>query len=610
MKFLDKIGGLRVLLIYTLAGFLAMACANRGSGPQGGPKDVAPPIPVSSKPENGALNYNKNKVEISFDEIVLLEKAFEKVVVSPPQTKSAIIKAYGRKVNVELLDSLKPNTTYIIDFADAIVDNNEKNPLKDYYFTFSTGEDIDSLMLGGTLLDAQTLNPMDGLVVGIHSNLEDSAFTTQPFDRVTKTDQEGRFWIKGIAEGKYKIYALADMNSNFRYDKGETLAFLDSVITPKVEMIEEIDTIWQDSVTIDTIIAHTHPKYTAGVTLRGFNENYKRPYFIKAERPEKYRLNLYFNTEADSLPVVTPLNFALDSTTLVQWNPTQDTLTYWFADTLLWQQDTLEYELTYRKTDSLENLVWQTDTLNTIYRVKKEDKKQKKENGKKAKKTEFLPIKSTASSAFDLYNPVKITFNVPTTYDSTKNVIVEQKIDTLWRPINAKFEKIDSLGMTYQISYEWQPEKTYRITIDSAAFFGIDTLHTDKLESTLKIKSLESYATLYLIVKNLQGNEMVELLDKSEKVVRTKPANAGETVFEYLNPGDYYLRLFVDENQNGVWDTGNYAEKRQPEMMYYFPYKLTLRAFWEVEDEWDYRAFPLIEQKPKAITEPTSKKKK
>ena len=155
-----------------------MGCANRGGGPQGGPKDIAPPIPIKSTPTNGATNHTNPTIDIYFDEIVLLEKSYEKIVVSPPQLKSPVVKAYGRKVSVELLDSLKANTTYIVDFSDAIVDNNEKNKLVDYYFTFSTGNDIDSLMIGGTLIDARNLNPKGGVLVGIHSNLNDSAFQT------------------------------------------------------------------------------------------------------------------------------------------------------------------------------------------------------------------------------------------------------------------------------------------------------------------------------------------------------------------------------------------------------------------------------------------------
>lgn len=601
------------MALCALAGALAMSCANRGGGPQGGPKDETPPIPVGSKPENGARNFGKQEIEIAFDEIVLLENAYEKVVVSPPQAKAAVAKAYGKKVAVELADSLRPNCTYVIDFADAIVDNNEKNPLKDYYFTFSTGPTLDSLMIGGTVVDARTLNPVEGILVGIYANHADTAFTALPFDRVAKTDKEGHFWLKGVAEGSYRIYALNDQNGNFRYDQPtEAVAFLDSIIVPKMDFTEELDTVWSDSLTIDTVVAHSHPKYTNGIVLRSFTADFQRQHFIKAARPEQHKLTLYFTAPVDSLPIVKPLNFALDSTCLLQRNATRDTITYWFADTLVWRLDTLSYELTYQKTDSLDRLAWQTDTLNTIFRHKKADDKKnarRKKDDDKPKKTEFLKVNSNASSAFDLYNPVRLAFDVPTVFDSAKQVLVEQQADTLWLPVDAPLRRADTLGMAYEIRYAWQPEKTYRITVDSAAFAGLTGLHTNKIENTLKIKSLESYATFYLMLENLQGNEVVELLDKSENVLRTLPAKP-ETVFEYLNPGDYFLRLFVDDNANGRWDTGSYADRRQPEEVYYFPYKLTMRAFWDIEETWNCHSLPITRQKPKELIEAAAKKKK
>ncbi len=614
MKFISKIGGKRALALYVLAGALAMSCANRGSGPQGGPKDEMPPVPLSSKPENGARNVNKQRIEIVFDEIVVLDDAYNKVVVSPPQKKAAITKAYGKKVAIELSDSLLPDCTYIVDFADAIVDNNEKNPLKDYYFTFSTGGALDSLMVGGMVVDAKTLNPISGIVVGVHSNLDDSAFTALPFDHIAKTGSDGHFWLKGLPSGTYRIYALTDMNNNYRYDQPtETLAWSDSLVVPNLEFTETLDTIWRDSVTIDTIVAHSHPKYTNNIVLRSFAMDYKRQSFVKAMRPEQHQLVLYFTAPVDTLPEIEPLNFTLEGNYLLQTNPTRDTLTYWLRDTLLWQMDTLQYTLRYQHTDSLEQLAWQTDTLNTVYRHKKaaekKSNKRKRDDENKQKKIEFLKVATNTSTAFDLYKPVRLTFDVPTTISDSVQVLVEQQVDTLWQPIDAPLQRADSLGMAYEIRYAWQPEKSYRVTIDSAAFVSLTGLHTNKLQQTLKVKSLESYATFYLIFPNLEGNEIVELLDKNEKVVRTLPAKA-ETVFEYLDPGEYYLRLFVDANGNGVWDAGSYAEHRQPEEVFYYEYKLAMRAFWDVEEHWDYRALPITKQKPKELIEAAQKKKK
>ncbi|HRS67560.1 MAG TPA: Ig-like domain-containing protein [Paludibacteraceae bacterium] len=594
-----------------------MGCANRGGGPQGGPKDIAPPIPIKSTPTNGATNHTNPTIDIYFDEIVLLEKSYEKIVVSPPQLKSPVVKAYGRKVSVELLDSLKANTTYIVDFSDAIVDNNEKNKLVDYYFTFSTGNDIDSLMIGGTLIDARNLNPKGGVLVGIHSNLNDSAFQTLPFERVSKTNDKGEFWIKGVKKGAYKVFALGDLNSNYMADQPiEPLAFLDSIVVPDVTFAEHLDTIWKDSTTIDTIVKRQHPNFTASnLLLRYFEPDFTRQYLVKAERVEPYKLSFYFNAPLDTLPVLQPLNFKLDHNYLLQQSAHRDTLTYWFTDTLISQIDTLSYALTYLKTDSTNQLSAQTDTLNTVARRKVDvsDKStgrssRSKDNDAK-KKIEFLPIKTNSSTNFDVYNSFILTFDKPTKYDVSKPIVVELKVDSLWQKMDIKLHPDDSLGLQYSLQYNWQPEKMYRLKVDSAAFVALDGLHTNTYESTFKIRSLESYATLFIMMDKLSGGEILELLDKNEKVIRTVKATK-ETAFEYLNPDDYYLRLFVDENGNNKWDTGDYTSKKQAEDVYYFPFKFTLRAFWEVEENWDYKALPILKQKPEELIKSSMNKKK
>ena len=168
--------------------FVVIACANRGAGPQGGPKDITPPHPIKSTPKLNAFNYKKNRIEIIFDEIVQVEKAFDNVIVSPPQKQMPVVKALGKRLVVDLKDTIQENTTYTVFFGDAIVDNNEHNPLPNYIFSFSTGNTIDSLQMSGTLINASDLNPLSGIVVGIHSDLSDSAFIKKPFDRITKTD--------------------------------------------------------------------------------------------------------------------------------------------------------------------------------------------------------------------------------------------------------------------------------------------------------------------------------------------------------------------------------------------------------------------------------------
>ena len=269
------------------------SCASMGN-PDGGPYDEEPPKFVRSTPKPFAINSKEKKVTIEFDEFIKLEKAAEKVVVSPPQLEQPEIKASGRKVVVGLVDSLRPNTTYTIDFADAIVDNNEGNPLGNYAFTFSTGTTIDTMEVSGTVLSASDLEPVKNIQVGLHSDLSDSAFMKKPFDRVSRTDSRGHFSIRGIAPGKYRIYALMDGNQNYLFDsKTEMIAFSDSIIIPAMEDAMRQDTIWKDSLTIDTIKSVGYTRFLPDdIILRAFKEENDRQYLTRSERAKEKVIDL------------------------------------------------------------------------------------------------------------------------------------------------------------------------------------------------------------------------------------------------------------------------------------------------------------------------------
>ena len=244
---------------------LLVACASMGT-PDGGPYDEDPPVLVKAVPALYATNIKEGKVELLFDENIKLVNAFDKVVVSPPQRELPEIKSVGKRVSVELFDTLIPNTTYSVDFGDAIVDNNEGNPYENFAYVFSTGDVVDTLAVSGTVLNAEDLEPIKGMMVGLHSCLDDSAFTTKAFERVSRTDSRGRFTIKGIAPGKYRVYALSDVNQNYLFDqKSEKLAFMDTSVSPFASVAYRSDTIWRDTLTVDTIMSvpslspsHTH----------------------------------------------------------------------------------------------------------------------------------------------------------------------------------------------------------------------------------------------------------------------------------------------------------------------------------------------------------------
>ena len=464
------------LFVVTLAVMLLVyACANKAQGPTGGPKDKTPPRVLRSFPVNGALDYNKKQVEIDFDEMVSIEKASENVIISPPQVKEPDVKSLGKKVTVNFGDKLLDNTTYSINFGNAIVDLNEKNPLKNYLFSFSTGNQIDTLKISGTVINSEDLNPMSGVIVGIYMETSDSVFFKKPFLRIGRTDDKGHFSIDNIKKGKYKIFALGDANRDYYYQQGEGLAMCDSLLTPTSRLEQMNDTIWKDSIHVDSVRTYMGTHFLPdNIALRYFKENKKRQYFVKSERKEPFVFSLFFNTSLSKLPDIKPLNFKWDDTKyILQKSLKADTLTYWIKDSTVWNTDTLRMQMTYLKTDSLFQLRSVTDTVNVFMRKGKISQKAKALKKSTKPKIEPLKFSNNISSSFDVFSPVVFDFEVPiANYDLSK-ITLSQKKDTTYKEIPFKWRSLDSIHMKFALDYKWVPEMSYRVEVDSAAFTSI-----------------------------------------------------------------------------------------------------------------------------------------
>ena len=611
---------IKQIVVWVSALLLVAACASIGS-PDGGPYDETPPIFLGSTPAPFALGVKEKRVTLEFDEFIKIEKAAEKVVVSPPQITPPIIKTSGKGIVVELDDSLKSNTTYCIDFSDAIVDNNEGNPLGNFAFLFSTGDRIDTLAVSGTVLNASNLEPIKGILVGLHSDLADSAFTKKPFDRVSRTDADGRFTIRGIAPGNYRAYALQDANQNFIFDqKNEMIAFLDSLVTPYTEIRMHQDTTWIDSLTIDTIRTVPRVHYLPeDLVLLAFMESPIQRYLVKTDRPDLNRFSIYFSLGADSLPLITPLNFDDEDAYIVQSSTDYDSITYWMKDTLAYYKDTISFALTYEYTDTLGQLVPRTDTLNLVPKktrskiLQEEEKKRKeaeKEREKRMKRGDtipepkaqpkFLSIKINSSSSMDLTANVLIDFAEPLIQVNDTAIHLYKKVDTLWitEPHLFRQRKNELLG--YELLGEWKPDTEYKLVLDSAAFSGLYGLHTKRQENTFKFKRLDQYSTLFLTVPDAGPNYVVQLLD-DDKVVRHKRVVKNQADFYFLKPGTYHIRVLNDRNGNGEWDTGLYEDKAHAEEIYYFPGSIKMRENWDYTQEWNPTALPIERQKPDDI---------
>jgi hypothetical protein len=343
------------------------------------------------------------------------------------------------------------------------------------------------------------------------------------------------------------------------------------------------------------------------IALKLFKENKKRQYFVKSERKIQQNFQLFFNTKNEELPVIKPLNFEWEGKYSLQKSAAMDTLTYWITDSLVFQQDTLEMEMTYYKTDSVFNLVPQTDTISVFIRKARANPRAKKQESKAAKVV-YYGFSTNANGTFEVYNPIYVRFDAPLANADISKIKLSEKVDTTLKELPVKWRQNDSTKMVYAIDYKFEPEKSYEIEIDSAAFQSIYNLTSDKLSASFKVKSLDEYSSIKMLLTTHDSLVVFQVLDTKDVVLSTKPAQPKGTVFEYLKPGDYYLRAFIDSNQNGIWDTGDIHARRHPEAVYYYNKKLSLRANWEFEETWDLKAIPLLNQKPAELKKDGSKK--
>lgn len=587
-----------------------IACANRAAGPTGGLKDTIPPVVLRAVPLEGTLNYKKKEIQVFFNENITLDKVSENVIISPPQKTQPIVKANGRVLSVVLQDELLDSTTYSILFGNAIVDLNEKNPLPNFTFSFATGPEIDTLKVSGRLLNAENLEPLSGIVVGLHKNLHDTAIIGNQFTRIAKTNEDGVFTIQNVKSGSYKVYALADINRDFKYQPGEGIAFYDSIVIPKMHIVEKIDTLWTDSLSIDTILySLNHAFLPDDVTLKLFKESKKRQYLVKSERTNSKYFNLIFNSKQDSLPEILPLNFDVDSRFLVQANQNLDSLVYWIPDSAIYNLDTLSMAVRYLKTDSLFNL---TPTIDTLHLSVRKQRATSRTRGSAASIPEVpavspLSFKTNLMVNFDIYRDILLEFDEPLDSIMQDKIKLLHKVDTVLNQVDYKWIIKDSISRSFAIRYGWKPQESYELQVDSAAFLSIYGKHNLAMKTPFKIKSLDEYAALKIILQNHDSLVYIQILDPKELVVQTKQAKPKGTLFEHLRPGDYFVRLFIDANNNGVWDTGDVINRTQPEEVLYYPKKLTLRANWELEESWNHLDPDMKNRKPAELMKPKKK---
>ena len=587
------------------------ACANRGY-PEGGPKDETPPQVVEEVPLSYTTNFKAKRVNIYFDEFVQLNDINNKFIFSPPVKKDPKVSLKGKYVQVAIPDSLRENTTYSLDFADAIVDNNESNPLGFYRYVFSTGERIDTLELGGTVVNAESYEPVLGVLVALYEKQGDSIPLKELPDYIARTDSSGNFRLTNLREGHYRVMAIEDANRDKMYTpESEMFAWMDTTVFPVVEPATRVDTfhviekiVEADTILRDSIVRTDYLAYgPSNLYLRLFLEKLTQLYLVEDDRKEREQLNFIFSIPGENGLEVTLWDTLATEPLPQNWyfkehSAGNDTLTLWIKDSTVYKKDTLNVILSYMRSDSTGQWERYSDTARYTFRAKEKKEGKSKKKDEDAPKVEFLEIKSNISGDLDLGARLYLEFSRPINKSTLDSIRVLEKVDTVYQLIPFQVVE-DSLRVRRVfVDAAWKAGGEYQLQIDSATIYDIYGRFNDKLEKKFKVRTEEYYGKIMVNVRGVDCPTIVQLYKaengKSENgkrtynVVQSKVVEQdGEVVFPLLPEGKYCVRAILDRNGNGVWDTGLYLKHRQPEEIVYLRGEIAVKQNFDVEQDFD-----------------------
>ncbi len=585
MKLTNKIPFL-VLGIFIYLVFYT-SCANMGM-PDGGPSDSLPPILVETDPPYRTLNFDGKQVRFTFDEYVVTDKVMDALVISPPLQKRPTIRMKSKTLSVIFNEDLKDSTTYSLDFKNSVEDNNERNPYKNFRFSFSTGDVFDTLRLAGVVKNAFNLEPEEKSLVMLQQNLHDSAvFRVRP-PYIAKTDEKGIFMIDNIAPGSYHVFAIIDANTNLLYDEGaEEIAFIDSVFVPSATFVESPDTLVKGA---DSLLLAGHIQFAPEpVYLRYFLEDIFEQFIVSTKRESQYKCSFIFSESVADTFSVNPIGIESKDWYLLEPSKGVDTISLWIKDTTIAKIDSLTFELAYNQLDSTGEVYVHKDTIDFFYKKPKEKESKKRKRGKEKEEEkitipQFSFSDNLKSSGFDLNRDIVIKSPEPLEYFHEDMVHLYLDEDTTATPLRFKMNKDTSAYRQHRIVYDWEENTAYRLEIDSAAsqnIYGITSksalrkFTTQKMDYYGKIIVELSNVTMQIVAQLVENNEEENVLQ--QKIVKT----GGKVEFPYLKPGKYVVKLIYDKNGNGKWDFGSYQDHVQPEAVAYMQKVIKVKSNFE-----------------------------
>lgn len=560
-----KIRFIPKFLLPAVLAFYAMACATIVA-PTGGPKDITPPKLVSSEPKALATNFNGKKLVLTFDEYVQLKTPEKFLLISPPLKKMPDISIKrGRDVVVKLDDTLLSNTTYNFYFGQAIVDLDESNPIPNFNFAFSTGKQIDSLSLSGTVTDAYTRMPAKGVLVELYKDFSDSIPMKHIPIYVSRTSDNGHFHFNNLASGKYCAIALMDANSDYMFNlPNEMVGFSSDSVQPYYNAIDLNDSV---------ALKKTDLKDEHLVSLTIFPQPDSTQRILKSAMVAKNKLSVAFRYPVNK-PEFRALNIP-DSLpwAMTEWSRNNDTLTAW----LLNKPDTLKLKIT--------DVGHISDTISVSTTLKVSGRSRTSE------KNPRLAYTSTAGSRMLGYNsPLILTFDNPVKefdFEKIKCTRIVLKDTSLFQP---EFRFTDTIHRHLLVKFNWQPNEKYDVYIPKNTFTDIYRDSCDSTHIAFQVKSPDEYGQFSVVINRVDKSYpvIIQLLTEKGLVfdqrILTKDNKAD---FGLLPPGKYGIKAIMDVNGNGRWDTGIFIKKIQPEKVLVHPKLFEVRANWDDEETWD-----------------------
>lgn len=565
--------------------FFMHSCANTTQAPTGGKKDTIPPALYWTQPVPGAVNVdtNKTKIVFGFDEYVTIKNQ-QNIFLSPPQKKSPKAKVKGKNVVVTFEEPLAKGITYTLNFTDAIADNNEGNMFPGFTYVFSTGDNIDSMLVTGTVQDCNTLTPVKGATVMLYKDHSDSAiFKSRPF-AACKTDDWGYFCIPYIPDTLYRLYALKDDNNDniYQSEDGELVGFIDSLIRPVMRVSDTLAEMQKYDMK-DTLECRAR---RSEYEIRLFKEeSTKQKLMNKGRSADRHAYVTFMSKNAwlDSLWIKGYKQEQLIS----QFNLRQDSLEIWINDRRR-TPDTLQLYINYRKTNDSTGVFEPSLEHYPLFIEGALPKKTGRAARQNLKHEDTICVyKLTAEPETVEQNGFSIEFAYPIIYenfDSLKFRYINPKQKELKGSFTVEKDSLNLRRYTIRPKEKLLPGYEYFLKVPHRAFRDINGFYSDSTEVKVSLPSDDKLSTIILDMKGVEGKLIVDLLnEKRDKVLRNYIIEKDtQLVFPYLKEGKYSVRVTFDYNKNSMVDTGNILEHRQPEKV----------AFFKVSENEEYLDLP------------------